>query len=265
MRAQPAYQELIQRTKEAALLASCLELIGWDEFTYMPRAGGAHRANQVALLTGRYHAQVTDPRISELLGALEGSDLVRDPLSVEAVNVRDIRRLTQRQRRLPRHLVEEQAWVTCQAQSEWEIARRNSDFPRFRPWLEKVVALKANEAEALGYAATPYDALLEEYDSGTRSADIARLFAALQPELVSLTSALAETPRQAVNLRGEFPVERQQLLCEMVAAAIGFDFQAGRLDTAVHPFTSAIGPGDCRLTVRYLPDRFTDALFTTLH
>src|SRR5262245_57464867 len=105
MNAEVAYQELIRRTREEALLASCLELLGWDELTYLPRAGTAHRGNQMALLTGLYHERATDPRVGDLLAELEGSELVRDPLSVEAVNVREIRRAYERRVRLPRALV----------------------------------------------------------------------------------------------------------------------------------------------------------------
>jgi carboxypeptidase Taq len=265
MNQRAAYEQLIELTRRRAVLASCLELLSWDELTYMPRAGVAHRAEQLALLTGLHHVQLTDPRIGELIGELEGSDLVRDPLSAEAVNVREIRRSVNRQRRLPQRLVEELARTTCRAQSEWEAARRDNDFSRFQPWLERIVGLKSEEAEALGYETSRYDALLEEYEPGARSADIAWLFASLRPELISLLNAIGEKPRKPAGLRGQFPVRQQQLLCEAVAAAVGFDFQSGRLDAAVHPFTSFIGSGDCRLTIRYNLACFCDALFTTLH
>ena len=49
------------------------------------------------------------------------------------------------------------------------------------------------------------------------------------------------------------------------ASAIGFDFDRGRLDTSVHPFSVAIGPGDCRITTRFAPTNFSDGFFATLH
>src|SRR5229473_1980393 len=147
---QAAYQELIARVKEESLLASCIELLGWDELTYMPRAGAVHRGDQMSLLTGLDHAKATDPRIGVLLDELEGSNLVADPLSPAAANVREIRRVYDRMVRVPRPLVEELARVTTLAQQEWEGARRDADFGRFRPWLEKIVALKRQEAEAVG-------------------------------------------------------------------------------------------------------------------
>src|SRR5438067_5243447 len=123
MRAQQAYDELIRRTREESLLASCAELLGWDELTYMPRAGAAHRAEQQALLAGLLHARGTDPRLGELLGELEASPLIADPLAPAAVNVRELRRTYDRATQLPRSLVEETARVTSVAQQVWEEAR----------------------------------------------------------------------------------------------------------------------------------------------
>ena len=180
MREQQAYDELIQRTREEALLASCSELLGWDELTYMPPAGGAHRGEQMALLNGHYHAKSTDPRIGELLAELEGSSLTRDPLAPAAVNIREIARSYRRAVRLPRALVEELARVTTRAQREWEIARQEADFRRFSPWLARIVSLKQYEAEAVGHDMDAYDALLEDYEPGARGDSLSDLFAALR-------------------------------------------------------------------------------------
>ena len=112
MKPSAAYEELIKRTREEALLASCSELLGWDELTYMPRGGVDYRGDQMAFLAGLQHERATSPRLEELLETLESSELVRDPLTPEAVNVREIRRVYQRMVLLPRSLVEELARIT---------------------------------------------------------------------------------------------------------------------------------------------------------
>jgi carboxypeptidase Taq len=221
----------------------------------------------MALLAGLVHERTTDPRVADLLAEVDGSTLTSEPLSPEAVNIREIRRVYQRLTRLPRSLVEETARITSLAQAEWEIARRQPDFSRFQPWLEKVVALKRTEAGLLGYKDLPYDALLEEYEPGTTSADLSRLFAALQIELAPLAHAIADASRtpKAEVLQGEFPLDQQRMFGKAVAAAVGFDFQHGRLDTAVHPFCCAIGPNDCRITTRFRHNDFSEAFFGILH
>src|SRR5262245_36368640 len=267
MRVQAAYDELIRLVREETLLASCAELLGWDEETYMPRGGVEHRSNQMALLAGLCHEKAIAPRVGELLGELEHSDLVADPFAPPAVNVRELRRIYDRETRLPRRLVEEIARTTSFAQQQWAAARRNAGFDQFRPWLEKIVALKHAEAEALGYDTVAYDALLDEYEPGARSREVAKLFDALRRELVPLVAALTSASRKPnpAALRREFSIDRQRVFGETVAAAVGFDFQRGRLDTTTHPFFSGIGPGDCRIATRFHAPQFIDGFFGVLH
>ena len=96
-----AYADLVRRAREEALLASCADLLEWDEETYMPKAGVAHRSEQRALLAGLLHERGTDPRDGELLDVLEGSSLLQDPDAAEAVNVRWLRHEYERERKLP--------------------------------------------------------------------------------------------------------------------------------------------------------------------
>src|SRR5687768_16363744 len=119
MQAQAAYDELIRRKREEAVLASCVELLGWDELTCMPHKGARHRGEQMAFLAGLQHRRSTDPHLGELLAALDGSDLTADPDAPAAVNVRDVRRVYERAARLPCRLVDELARVTTLSQQEW--------------------------------------------------------------------------------------------------------------------------------------------------
>jgi carboxypeptidase Taq len=267
MNAESAYDELLTRTREKARLASCAELLGWDEVTYMPPAGAAHRSTQLALLAGLIHECGADPRIGELLAIVEGADLVVDPDSIPAANVRELRRLYDWDTSLPRALVEETARVTALAEQAWAEARRAADFARFRPWLERVVKLSRESAAAVDSTAGPYDVLLRYYDPALTTLHLTDLFAELRRALVPLAHACCDASRRPGRsiLAGPFPVDRQRLLAERAAAAIGFDFTAGRLDTTTHPFFSAIGPGDIRITTRFRLDDFRDGLFATLH
>jgi carboxypeptidase Taq len=267
MRPEIAYAELVRRTREESLLASCAELLAWDEDICMPPAGAEHRAAQLALLAGLQHARATDPRVGELLAAVEGSSLVSNPDSDAAVNVRGIRRAYARQTRLPRRLVEELAHTASLSERAWAEARRTADFSRFRPWLERIVVLKQREAEALDLTADPYDALLDGYEPGARGADLTNLFDALRRELVPLANAVGYggcRPSTAF-LHRSFPIARQRMFSEAVAAAVGFDFRRGRLDTTTHPFFSPLGPGDCRITTRFAEHHFSEGLLATLH
>jgi carboxypeptidase Taq len=267
MRADQAYDQLMRRVREESLLTGIEALLEWDEETYMPPGGVENRSEQLALVAGLLHDRGTDPRLGELLDALEGSDLLADPTAPAAANVRAVRREYDRFIRLPRQLVEDVARTTALAQKAWAEARAAADFARFRPWLERIVALKRQEAECVGYADEPYDALLEDYEPGLRSRVVGRLFAALRRELVPLAARIADAARrpEASVLRRYFPRDRQRRFGERVAAAVGFDFSRGRMDLGVHPSCTGIGAGDCRIAVRFDERDFAGGVFTILH
>ena len=128
MSPEKAYEELIRRSREVALLASCGSVLAWDQETYMPRTGATYRGEQLALLMGMVHEKATAPEIGELLGRIEGSDRVTDPLSVEAVNLREIRKRYERRVKLPRSLVEARTRAVAQAMQAWRAAREVSEF-----------------------------------------------------------------------------------------------------------------------------------------
>ncbi len=263
------YQQLIAHIKKASLLGSCGAVLSWDRETYMPVGGNEHRANQMSLLAGVAHEWSTLPQIGELLDQLADSELTDAADSDTAVNIREIRRTYDRSRKLPQRLVEEMSRVTALAQHHWAEARKTADFGSFAPWLKQIIDLKREEAAAVGFAdgGEPYDALLDEYEPGASSADVATVFDALRKEVVPLLDAIkgaAKTPDAAL-LTQNFPITQQAELGREAAAAIGFDFDKGRLDVTTHPFCSGFGPGDCRLTTRYDESFFSSAFFGTLH
>jgi carboxypeptidase Taq len=217
----------------------------------------------MAYLAGLQHERATQPHLGELLGQLEGASLTPEA----AVNVRELARNYARRVRLPRALVEELARTATLAEQAWELAREQSEFALFLPWLDKIIALKRQEAACLGYRAEPYDALLQEYEHDATARELDLLFVALERELAPLVQKLTSAARQPDDsiLRRNYPRARQRAFCERAARTVGFDFRRGRLDTAVHPFCTAIGTGDCRITTRYKRDDFGEAFYATLH
>ena len=266
MRPAEAYAELVRLSREQTVLASCSDLLEWDEETFMPRGGVEHRAEQVALLAGILHDRGADPRFGDLLDRVEGSDLVADPDSPSAVNIRELRREYERERKLPKDLVEESARVATLASQAWADAREAADFRILTPWLDRIFRLARVEADAVGFVGSRYDAMLEDYEPGMTTPEVTALFAALKPELIRLVGELS-TPASvpAHVLRREFPIDRQRLFAESVAAGLGFDLERGRIDTAAHPFCTSIGPGDVRIAVRYHRRNLAMGFFVLLH
>ena len=265
-----AYAELLVHLRQMALVESTLEVLAWDELTLMPDAATEHRGSQLAHLAGWHHDLAASPRIDDWLAAVELSPLVADPHSAAAVNVREARRQHQRLSRLPRSLVEELARVTTAAQHEWKLARAASDFKHFEPWLAAIITLKREQALCLAEAGPLYDPLLAEYEAGLRTADVAAILEVLRSELTSLLWEVLEMQARAQaasppGLRGHFPDAAQRQLCRSLAEQLGFDFRRGQLDTAVHPFSTHLGPHDIRMAIRCNECDLRESLYALLH
>ena len=249
-------------------MVSSLALLQWDAEICMPRGGVKHRGDQMALLAGLVHDRVTDPHIAELLSDVEGSSLVSEPESVEAVNAREIRRDYDRETRLPRRLVEEMARVSALSSQAWSEARDNDDFDKFSPWLDKTFELAREKADATGYdGGVRYDALLDDYEPGMTTAQVSALFAELGPQLVPIVDSLRDRP-PSVPVHAperEFPMDRQRAFAEAVAAKLGFKLECGRFDLGPHPFCTSIGSGDIRIASRYQPGNFANGFLGVMH
>ncbi|MBW7906746.1 MAG: carboxypeptidase M32 [Phycisphaerae bacterium] len=259
------YAEFERATRQYHLLGSIESLLDWDQETCMPPRGVEQRAEQLALVAGLAHERLTGDEFATALGKAERNGRVDEWAS--ATNLREMRRRMERARRLPTELVRETAKVSSLAKQAWARARRESRFELFAPPLERLLELKRRAAELIGFEGEPYDALLDEYEPGARSAEVAAVFDELKKALVPLAAAIAKAPRKPdVALLSRYcPKESQAEFCRRVAAALGFDFQSGRMDVSMHPFCSGTCPHDVRITTRYDERFLPAALFGTMH
>ncbi|MCK0166391.1 carboxypeptidase M32 [Jannaschia sp. S6380] len=253
----PAYDDLMsfQRTTEA--LSAVAGRTGWDQETIMPRGAAPQRAEEMAALEEVLHARRTDPRLGDWLEEAHAPDAVAD------ANLRELRRSYDRNRKVPARLAAEIARVTSLAQGQWATARANDDATAFLPVLAEVLRLRREEGAALADGGDPYDALMQDYEPGGSSDAMAAMFDAMCPRLIALRErALASEP--APRLSGHFPKDAQLALAADVAGAFGYDFQRGRIDMAVHPFSSGSGL-DVRITTRVDEGDPFNCLYSTIH
>lgn len=267
MKPEQAYNELIRLSREETLLASCIDVLDWDEEINLPRKAVNHRSDQLAFLAGLLHDRATNPRYDDLLNVVEASALVADRESATAVNVRELRRGFDRERRMPKRLVEESARVTSLASKAWVQARRKNDFKAFAPWLERIFQLAREEADAVGHNGTRYDALLDDYEPGMTTEVLSSLFSQLGDKLAPLVEGLRDkSPQTQPSFRSKrFALDKQRNFAETIAAAVGFNLDAARFDVGNHPFCTDLGPGDVRVALRFASTDFTRGIFTLLH
>ncbi len=259
----PAYAELVARLQRTHLLATVSDLLGWDEQVNLPPASAEHRARQLTLLAELGHAAGSEARLGELLGELEAGASGQTP--DERAVVRQARRDYDRVTKLPADFVREKAALTSHAYHAWAAARAKSDFASYVPFLEKHLVLAKREAAYLGRSAAPYDYYIDQNDPGLTAGVIGGLFDELKRGLVPFVRAILASPVKppAGVLRG-FPVEGQRVFLREVTERLGFDYQRGRLDVALHPFCSGTA-ADTRMTTRFNVDEPLDALFSSIH
>jgi len=146
----------------------------------------------------------------------------------------------------------------------WLAARKANDFALFRESLEHLVGLRRQVCEVIDPNAHPYELLLQEFDPGTSVAELRQLFARLTGGLRELIEAIGAV--EPLPTYGErFPVEGQREAFRRVAAAMGYDLAAGRIDISEHPFTTSLGPGDTRITIRVFENDLLGGLGPTVH
>jgi len=258
-----AYAELVSRLKRAHVLGTVNGLLAWDEQVNLPPDSADLRGEQLAVMAELSHAAASDARIGDLLALLEGrrGDLTADQQVVVRVVRRDYDRLV----KLPPEFVREKARHSSQAFHAWAACKPKADFPGFAPFVQKHIELAKQEVAYLGFAAAPYDYLIDRHDPGMSAAVIERLFDELKAGLVPFMRAVVASPVKARRevLRG-FPVEKQRAFLRMVTEQLGFNYRRGRIDVSLHPFCEGTA-ADVRMTTRFKEDEPLSSLFGSIH
>jgi carboxypeptidase Taq len=260
------FANLKDRLAEIHDLDRARAILEWDERTMMPDSGAAARAEQLATLERLRHERLSSPGLGKLLDELAsfGEDLNYG--SDEASLLRVARRDHEKAVRIPARLMAEMTHAASTGAHAWRDARERSNFSRFLPYLERNVELKLQYA-ARFETLDLYDPLLDDYEPGMKTVEIARILEALKAELLPLVAVVTEHAG-SVNgspLRQRFPVERQRELVASLLRELPMPPLEWRLDEAAHPFASAFAPSDVRLTTRYAENDLPGAIFSSLH
>ncbi|PJE25860.1 carboxypeptidase Taq [Pseudooceanicola antarcticus] len=251
--------DLLAFQKDTEALGQVAGRLGWDQETVMPRGAAEQRAEEMAAMEQVLHARRTDPRVGDWLAACEGSEMTE----ADTAKLRHIRRSFDRASKLPAALSAEIARVTSVAQGQWAEARAKDDFAAFAPVLARVIELRQQEAQALSQGGDLYDALADDYEPGATAAELGAMFDEMRPRLVELRGKVLEKPAPA-GLKGSFPDAEQMAFASRLALAFGYDLNRGRIDKAVHPFSSGSG-NDVRITTRTNPEDPFNCFYSTIH
>ncbi|WP_425100595.1 carboxypeptidase M32 [Tropicibacter sp. S64] len=254
-----AFDELMAYQRETEALSQVAGRLGWDQETMMPRGAAEQRADEMAAMESVLHARRVAPQIGDWLAGIDAAALDAE----QQAQLRLIRKEHERATKVPARLAAEIARLVSRAHVVWAEARADDDFAAFAPVLSEIIALRREEAQALAAGGDVYDALLDDYEPGAKASDLDAMFGALRPRLVALREAVLDKPSPK-GVTGPFDEHGQMKLTRLVARSFGYDFKRGRVDKAVHPFSSGSGD-DVRITTRTSALDPFGCIYSTIH
>ena len=259
-----AYQALCARHVRMHRLSHLHSIASWDQSANMPPKGNEARSLALAEMGGLLHQLATEPELKGLLEAAAQEDLDE----VERANLREMQRAWRASNALPQSLVEAKSLANSRCEHAWRSQRPANDWAGYAENLREVVRLAREEARCLAAVTglAPYDALMDQYEPGMRSAEVDRVFGDLRQWLPGLIREVLERQSHEAVIRPEppFALAAQKALGHDAMHLMGFDFEAGRLDESAHPFCGGV-PEDVRMTTRYREDDFLPSLMGTIH
>ena len=261
------YKQFRELVGEIFDLDAVGHILEWDQQTNMPPGGAQVRAMQIATINRLWHEKLSSDEFYTALAAAKEETASLDPDSDEVRVIRHMEREVDRWRKVPSEWVSEFKRVTALAHQAWEEARKEDDYAHFQPHLEEIVKLRRQYSEFFAPYDHPYDPLLDYFEPGMKTSEVKAVFDELRPRQVELVREIAEqgTPVDDAILHQDFNENKQWDFGIEVIKALGYDFECGRQDKAVHPFTTSFGIGDVRITTRFDPKYLGTALFGSIH
>jgi carboxypeptidase Taq len=259
----PLIKEILDKYAAVWALAHSMRVMGWDMETHMPEAGAKSRG----MATGEIAVMLQKATVS-MDGLVSKAEKQRDLSDRDKGIVRELGRMIDYYRKIPPEMVSELERVTTEATVVWRTARKKSDFSLFKPHLEKIVRLKQEEAEKLGYRKHPYNALLDRFEEGFTVSDADRVFSRLIPGTAKILDKVSKAgvfptkhPLQSVR----YKTEAMERVNEGILQLLNMPKTTFRMDVSTHPFTTGIAPDDVRITTRYEGVDFKSTMFSTIH
>ena len=260
----PAYHALTTTFTRLYRYQHLGALVGWDQAAMMPPKGNAARGAALAELDVLLHQTLTDPSLPALMEAASSEALD----TAQRASLREMRRDWEQAKLLSARLIEAKSLAGSRCEHAWRTQRKENDWQGFLDNFQAVVKLSREEAQTLSQAKglSPYDALLDKYEPGTRSAEIDIIFDDLKSWLPDLIGKVRDKQagETVLQAQGPFPMDRQRALGVDIMGILGFDFSAGRLDVSTHPFCGGVAE-DVRITTRYSEDDFVRSMMGIIH
>lgn len=241
------YAQYVEYTQKIADIQFASALLDWDQEIYLPAKGAAARSRQLATLGETAQHWLTDKKYGEMLQHLVENNSLS---ATERANVRiSLEEYNRQQKRSPA-FVRRLSEAVSAAYHAWVEARKRNNFKNYAPALDKVITLKKEEAELVGYEKSPYNALLSEYERSASVEMLDDLFLSITQPLQDLLSKVEKAKVDDHFLHLHYAENKQLDWGNYLIRQMGLDMDAARLDLSEHPFTTNFSAKDVRITTR---------------
>ncbi len=254
------YKTKMQKIADVKYASAVLQ---WDQETYLPPKGNHFRGRQLATLSEIAHEQFTTAEMGAILNELNNKEnLSSSNKKNVALSLDDYNR----SKKLSSDFVRKMSETVTTSYHAWVNARNENSFASFEQPLNKLIELKKQEADMLGYEIHPYNALMNEYDKGLTVETVDAIFLNLKPQLLILLEKIKNRPQVDNSfLHQHFDKDIQWKFGMDILKQIGFDFEAGRQDISIHPFTTNFNNLDVRVTTRIDENDFGNMTWSCIH
>lgn len=258
--------QILNAYKPMWSLNHAISLMGWDFETYMPRKGTEERG----VADSQLHLLYKDLLLNEdFVGLVESAKKLENLSDLEKGIVRVLNREITKQIKIPKELTEAESLERIRGNMAWRVAREKSDFMMYAPHLEKMIGIKKQIAEKIGYEKHPYDALLDLFEEELTVDELDNVFGALTPRLQKILKKLVDlgSPflKESKLVKSKYDIRRVVELNHDILTLLQYDTKRFRMDVSTHPFTETMGLNDVRITTRYEGTDFKKSICSTIH
>ena len=267
------YKQLTEKLYEIGYLESILNLLGWDEKTIMPIDGITARGKQTAILAQIIHKKSTSDELGNLIHCLNNPEyLSLLPTDFERGNVKEAEYNFKLNKPMTLQLINDIEQLQSRGYIEWVEARKNKSFTIFEKVFDELVQMQRKKSQIVFPNLSLYDGSLVNYEKGFDSLAIDKMFNEIKPKIINLLGQITKSEiyknyMVPEELKGSslWAINKQKELVDIVAKQLGFNFNRGRIDSSIHPFTSSLHPNDVRITTRYSTDNWSGGISALMH
>jgi carboxypeptidase Taq len=258
--------QILDAYKPMWSLSHAISLMGWDFETYMPTSGTEERG----MADSQLHILHKNLLLNkDFVGLVESAKKLDGLSDLEKGIVRVLNREITKQIKIPNELTQAESLERIRGNMTWREARQKSDFMMYAPHLKKMIEIKKQIAEKIGYEKHPYDALLDSFEEDLTVDDLDKVFGKLTPRIQKILKKLVDlgSPfcKESKLAKSKYDIQSVDKLNHDILTLLQYDRKRFRMDVSTHPFTETMGLNDVRITTRYEGTDFKKSISSTIH